>query len=256
MISNYMEGGIDFSMLEIKKLTKTYPNGHRAISNLSMTIEQGDIFGFIGKNGAGKTSTLKACLTIHDFDEGEILLNGISILDDPINCKKKMAFVPDTPLLEEYFTGLQYLNFVCDIYDVSSEERENKIEYLAEQFGMSGKLNDLISSYSRGMKQKISLIGAFVHSPQLLILDEPFVALDPDAFSVLKNLMQELCASGGAVLFSSHILDVVEKTCNKITVIKDGTLIKSGKTKDLLGTRDLQGVFKELNENEDYSTID
>lgn len=235
-------------MLEIKNLTKIYPNGKKAVSNLNMTIDNGDLCGFIGKNGAGKTTTLKACLTIHDFEAGEILLDGISIKSAPTECKKKMAYVPDTPILETYLTGLQYLNFVCDIYEVPTHTRKKRIDYLAYCFGMKDKLNDPISSYSHGMKQKISLIGAFVHKPTLLILDEPFVGLDPEAFIQLKRLMKELCTSGGSVFFSSHILDVVEKTCNKIVIIRNGKLIKSGRTEDILGTNDLEEVFMELNE--------
>lgn len=234
-------------MLEIKNLTKIYPNGKKAVSNLSMTIADGDLCGFIGKNGAGKTTTLKACLTIHAFEAGDILLNGISIKSAPTECKRKMAYVPDTPILETYLTGLQYLNFICDIYEVPTHTRRKRINYLSDCLGMKNKLNDLISSYSHGMKQKISLIGAFVHKPVLLILDEPFVGLDPEAFIQLKRLMKELCASGGSVLFSSHILDVVEKTCNKIVIIRNGKLIKSGRTEDILGTNDLEEVFMELN---------
>ena len=234
-------------MLEIKNLTKIYPNGKKAVSNLSMTVADGDLFGFIGKNGAGKTTTLKPCLTIHDFNSGDILLNGMSIKSAPLECKKKMAYVPVSPILETYLTGLQYLNFICDIYDVSTHTRRKRIYDLSERLGMKDKLNDLISSYSHGMKQKISLIGAFAHDPLLLILDEPFVGLDPEAFVQLKCMMKELCASGGSVLFSSHILDVVEKTCNKIGIIQNGKLIKNGKTKDILGTSDLEDVFMELN---------
>ena len=234
-------------MLEIKNLTKIYPNGKKAVSNLSMTVADGDLCGFIGKNGAGKTTTLKACLTIHDFETGDILLNGLSIKSAPTECKRKMAYVPDTPILETYLTGLQYLNFICDIYEVPTHTRRKRIDYLSNCLGMNNKLNDLISSYSHGMKQNISLIGAFVHKPVLLILDEPFVGLDPEAFIQLKRLMKELCASGGSVLFSSHILDVVEKTCNKIVIIRNGKLIKSGRTEDILGTNDLEEVFMELN---------
>lgn len=236
-----------YSMLEIKNLTKIYPNGKKAVSDLSMRIEDGDLYGFIGKNGAGKTTTLKACLTIHNYDAGEILLNGVSIKDAPTECKKLMAYVPDTPVADSYLTGSQYLNFICDIYNVPEEQRKQKIAVLSKRLGMSEKLNDLISSYSHGMKQKISLIGAFIHNPKLLILDEPFVGLDPEAFIQLKALMKELCASGSSVLFSSHILDVVEKTCNKIAIIRNGKLIRSGELKEILGDRDLENVFVELN---------
>ena len=236
-----------YSMLEIKNLTKIYPNGKKAVSDLSMRIEDGDLYGFIGKNGAGKTTTLKACLTIHNYDAGEILLNGVSIKDAPTECKKLMAYVPDTPVADSYLTGSQYLNFICDIYNVPEEQRKQKIAVLSKRLGMSEKLNDLISSYSHGMKQKISLIGAFIHNPKLLILDEPFVGLDPEAFIQLKALMKELCASGSSVLFSRHILDVVEKTCNKIAIIRNGKLIRSGELKEILGDRDLENVFVELN---------
>lgn len=234
-------------MLEIKNLTKIYPNGKKAVSDLSIIIEDGDLYGFIGRNGAGKTTTLKACLTIHDYDAGDILLNGVSVKAFPIECKKLMAYVPDTPVLDPYLTGVQYLNFICDIYGVSEEKRKQKIQILSDMLGMREKLNDLIASYSHGMKQKISLIGAFLHEPKLLILDEPFVALDPEAFIQLKTLMKELCESGSSVLFSSHILDIVEKTCNKIAIIRDGKLIRSGETKEILGNRDLENVFMELN---------
>lgn len=235
-------------MLEIKNLTKTYPNGKKALSNLTLTICDGDLYGIIGKNGAGKTTTIKACLDIHDYDSGDILLNGVSIKQFPTECKKEMAYVPDSPILENYLTGMQYLDFICNIYDVSTHTRKERIKYLSSCFGMNDKLNDLISSYSHGMKQKLCLIGAFAHKPKLLILDEPFVGLDPEAFVELKRLMKELCLSGGSVLFSSHILDVVEKTCNKIAIIKNGKLIRSGNTKDILGKQDLEDVFMELNE--------
>jgi ABC-2 type transport system ATP-binding protein len=234
-------------MLQIKNLTKIYPNGKKAVSDLSLTIDNGDLYGFIGKNGAGKTTTLKACLTIHDYDSGDILLDGVSIKSAPIECKRKMAYVPDFPILDPYLMGLQYLNFICDIYEISEENRKQKIPALSKRFGMNEKLNDLISSYSHGMKQKLSLIGAFIHEPKLLILDEPFVALDPEAIIQLKSLMKDLCASGGSVLFSSHILDTIEKTCNKIAIIRDGTLIKSGEIKQILGNSDLENVFMELN---------
>lgn len=208
-----------------------------AVSDLNITIADGDLYGFIGK----------ACLTIHDYNTGDILLNGVSIKSAPTECKKRMAYVPDTPILYPDLTGLQYLNFICDIYNVSEEKRKQKIPALSKQLGMNEKLNDLISSYSHGMKQKISLIGAFIHEPKLLILDEPFVGLDPEAFIQLKALMKALCASGGSVLFSSHVLDVVEKTCNKIAIIRNGELIRSGETKEILGNRDLENVFMELN---------
>ena len=206
--------------------------------------------GFIGKNGAGKTTTLKACLGIIGIDEGEILLDGISVLKEPMACKRKMAYVPDNPQLDEYMTGLQYLNFICDIYEVPSKTRKQNFEKLASAFQMGPYLNNLISSYSHGMKQKLALIAAFSHTPKLLILDEPFVGLDPEAFVILKEQMKELCASGNSVLFSSHILDVVEKVCNKISVIKHGQLLYSGMTTEIVGTKGLEEVFMEMNGDE------
>lgn len=206
-------------MLQIKNLSKSY-GAKKAVSNLSFVVEDGDIMGFIGKNGAGKTTTLKACLGIIGIDEGEILLDGTSVLKKPMACKRKMAYVPDNPQLDEYMTGLQYLNFICDIYEVPSKMRKQNFEKLASAFQVGPHLNNLISSYSHGMKQKLALIAAFSHTPKLLILDEPFVGLDPEAFVILKEQMKELCASGNSVLFSSHILDVVEKVCNKVSVIK------------------------------------
>lgn len=211
-------------MLQIKNLSKSY-GAKKAVSNLSFVVEDGDIMGFIGKNGAGKTTTLKACLGIIGIDEGEILLDGTSVLKEPMACKRKMAYVPDNPQLDEYMTGLQYLNFICDIYEVPSKMRKQNFEKLASAFQMGPHLNNLISSYSHGMKQKLALIAAFSHTPKLLILDEPFVGLDPEAFVILKEQMKELCASGNSVLFSSHILDVVEKVCNKVSVIKHGQLL-------------------------------
>lgn len=238
-------------MLEIKNLTKRYGT-KKAVNNLSITVADGDIMGFIGRNGAGKTTTLKSCLGIIGIDEGVILLDGISVLDEPIQCKKKMAYVPDNPLLDEYMTGIQYLNFICDIYEVPARERKVIIEKLSSVFQMEQYLNSLISSYSHGMKQKIALIAAFSHSPKLLILDEPFVGLDPEAFVILKEQMKELCAGGSSVLFSSHILDVVEKVCNKVSVIQQGNLLFSGLTSEFVGSKGLEEVFMEINGDEDF----
>lgn len=192
-------------MLQIKNLSKSY-GAKKAVSNLSFVVEDGDIMGFIGKNGAGKTTTLKACLGIIGIDEGEILLDGTSVLKEQLACKQKMAYVPDNPQLDEYMTGLQYINFICDIYEVPSKMRKQNFEKLALAFQMGPHLNNLISSYSHGMKQKLALIAAFSHTPKLLILDEPFVGLDPEAFVILKEQIKELCASGNSVLFSSHML--------------------------------------------------
>lgn len=235
-------------MFEIKNLTIIYPNGKCAVKNLFMHIQPGDIYGFIGKNGAGKTSTLKACFGMIPITDGDILLCGNSIKKKPILSKKKMAFVPDEPMVEEYMTGVQYFNFVSDIYNISRKKRLRNIEYYSNVFCMEGKLNLPISSYSHGMKQKIALIAAFIHEPKLLILDEPFVGLDPEAFVVLKREMKNLCEKGSAVLFSSHILDVVERSCNKITILKNGECIASGKIKDVIGNQNLEEVFMEMNE--------
>ena len=214
-------------MLEIKNLTKNYCQIN-VVNNICLTIEDGDIMGFIGRNGAGKTTTLKSCLGIIDIDKGDIILDGVSVLKEPVLCKKKMAYVPDNPRLDEYMTGIQYLNFISDIYEIPERERRELISRIASAFEMKKNLNSLISSYSHGMKQKLALIAAFIHSPRLLILDEPFVGLDPQAFMALKIQMKELCSKGNSVLFSSHILDVVEKVCNKVSIIRNGTLVYSG----------------------------
>ena len=236
-------------MLQIKNLSKNYGT-KKAVCNLSLVVEDGDIMGFIGKNGAGKTTTLKACLGIIGINDGEILLDGISVLKEPMACKRKMAYVPDNPQLDEYMTGLQYLNFICDIYEVTSKNRKQNFERLASAFQMEPYLHNLISSYSHRMKQKLALIAAFSHTPKLLILDEPFVGLDPEAFLILKEQIKAFCASGNSVLFSSHILDVVEKVCNKISVIKQGRLLYSGITTEIVGTKGLEEVFMEMNDDE------
>lgn len=233
-------------MLQIKNLTKRYKGGKAAVSNLSLDIEAGDIYGFIGHNGAGKTTTIKAVVGIIDFDEGEILIDGESIRSNPINCKKKIAYIPDNPDLYEHLTGIQYLNFVGDIFGVSAKDREEKIRKYANDFEITSVLGDLISSYSHGMKQKLAIISALIHEPKLLILDEPFVGLDPKAALILKNTMRELCEQGSAIFFSTHVLDVAEKLCNKIAIIKNGKLIVSGKTNDLTKGQSLEDVFMEV----------
>ncbi|MDR2043333.1 MAG: ABC transporter ATP-binding protein [Clostridium sp.] len=233
-------------VLEIKELTKIYGNGKRAVDHLTFMVDAGDIYGFIGHNGAGKTTTMKACSGILEYDEGEIWINGRLIDKEPVECKREMAFVPDNPSLYEYLTGIQYLNFICDLYNVPADERKQEIENLSERLEISRQLGDLISSYSHGMKQKLALVAAFSHKPKLLILDEPFVGLDPMAFHTLKELMNELCSAGSAILFSSHVLDVVEKLCNKIAIIKNGVLISSGELEQILGNESLENVFLEL----------
>lgn len=233
-------------MLEIKNLTKVYKGGKKAVSNLNISVEAGDIYGFIGHNGAGKTTTIKCIVGIHDFDEGEILVDGMSVKKEPLQCKSVMAYIPDNPDLYEYLTGIQYLNFIADIYDVSAREREERIKEEADAFEITAALGDLISSYSHGMKQKLAIIGALIHKPKLLILDEPFVGLDPKATLVLKNKMHELCNEGSAIFFSTHVLDVAEKLCNKVAVIRGGQLIASGNMEELTKNESLESVFMEL----------
>lgn len=233
-------------MLQIKNLTKEYKGGKVAVSNLSLDIQAGDIYGFIGHNGAGKTTTIKAVVGIIDFDEGEIRIDGESIRNNPINCKKKIAYIPDNPDLYEHLTGIQYLNFVGDIFEVSARDREDKIRKYANDFEITSVLGDLISSYSHGMKQKLAIISALIHEPKLLILDEPFVGLDPKAAIILKNIMRRLCEQGSAIFFSTHVLDVAEKLCNKIAIIKNGKLIASGKTEELTKGQSLEDVFMEV----------
>ncbi|MBS5934987.1 MAG: ABC transporter ATP-binding protein [Clostridiales bacterium] len=233
-------------MLQIKNITKRYKGGKEAVSNLSLDIQAGDIYGFIGHNGAGKTTTIKAVVGIIDFDEGDILIDGESIRVSPINCKKKLAYIPDNPDLYEHLTGIQYLNFVGDIFEVSAKDREEKIRRYADDFEITSVLGDLISSYSHGMKQKLAIISALIHDPKLLILDEPFVGLDPKAAIILKNTMRSLCEQGSAIFFSTHVLDVAEKLCNKIAIIKNGKLMASGNTRELTKGQSLEDVFMEV----------
>ena len=220
-------------MLEIKNLTKTYAGGKEAVSDLSITVENGDIYGFIGHNGAGKTTTIKCIVGIHDFDGGEILIDGVSVKEYPLECKKKLAYIPDNPDLYEYLTGIQYLNFIADVFSLGKEEREQTIKKEADDLGLTSALGDLISSYSHGMKQKLAIISALIHEPKLLILDEPFVGLDPNATVMLKNKMHEICKKGTAIFFSTHVLDVAEKLCNKVAIIKGGKLIAKGTMEEL-----------------------
>ena len=233
-------------MLQIKKLTKTYKGGKKAVSDLNLTVEAGDIYGFIGHNGAGKTTTIKCIVGIHDFDEGEILVNHMSVKANPLQCKSVMAYIPDNPDLYEYLTGIQYLNFIADIFHVSAEEREKRIREEADAFEITAALGDLISSYSHGMKQKLAIIGSLIHRPKLLILDEPFVGLDPKAALVLKNKMHALCDEGSAIFFSTHVLDVAEKLCNKVAIIREGQLIASGNMEELTKNKSLESVFMEV----------
>lgn len=238
------------TMLEIKNLKKTYKGGKTAVANLSLSVKPGDIYGFIGHNGAGKTTTIKCVVGIHDFDEGEILVDEVSIRKDPIRCKKVLAYIPDNPDLYDYLTGIQYLNFMADIFEIPAEEREQRIREEADAFEITSALGDLISSYSHGMKQKLAIIGALIHQPRLLILDEPFVGLDPKAALVLKNKMHQLCEAGSAIFFSTHVLDVAEKLCNKIAIIRQGELIAAGETEKLTGGASLESVFMEVTKGE------
>lgn len=235
-------------MLEIRGLTKIYPGNVKAVDNLSLTVEDGDLFGFIGQNGAGKTTTIKAVVGIHSFDDGEILINGLSIKSHPIECKKIMAYIPDNPDLYEFMSGNRYLNFVANIYDLPMEQRKERIEKYSRAFEIEQDLSSSISSYSHGMKQKVALIAALIHKPKLLVLDEPFVGLDPKAAYTLKKYFHEMAAEGCSIFFSTHVLEVAQKLCNKIAIIKKGKLIESGKTEDVVGNKSLEDVFLELTE--------
>jgi ABC-2 type transport system ATP-binding protein len=237
-------------MLRIEKLSKIYKNGKKAVDNLSLEVKPGDIFGFIGHNGAGKTTTLKCATGLLDFSEGEIFINGRSIKTEDLECKKTMAFIPVNPDLYENMTGIQYLNFIADIFTVSKTEREKAIKEYADAFEITSSLGDIISAYSHGMKQKLALISAFIHRPGLLVLDEPFVGLDPKASHTLKGFLKELCDNGGAVFFSTHVLEVAEKLCNKIAIIKAGRLIACGDTAEVKGDSTLEEIFMELIDNE------
>ena len=233
-------------MLEIKNISKTYRKSNvKAIDNVSLEIEEGDIYGFIGPNGSGKSTTINCITGIHKFDEGEILLDGISVKDNPLACKQKVAYVPDNPDVYETLSGIDYINFICDVYGVG-EERKETINKYAEMFNIKDQLTDQIKSYSHGMKQKVVLIAALAHKPKLLVLDEPFVGLDPKASFDLKEVMKELCSTGTMIFFSSHVLEVVEKLCNKIAIIKGGKIIASGNTEDVKGDTSLENVFLEL----------
>ncbi len=236
-------------MLEIKNLTKIYAGGKRAVDNLSLSIRAGELYGFIGHNGAGKTTTLRAVAGILAFDGGEIAVDGKDIVKSPVAAKRVMAFLPDNPDMYEFLPGIKYLTFIADIYDIPKERREGLFRKYADAFEMTGVLGSPISSYSHGMKQKLALISAFIRTPKLLILDEPFVGLDPKASFRMKEMLRELCQGGGAVFFSTHVLEVAEKLCDKIAIIKDGRLVEAGRTRDIVGKSSLEHVFLEL-ENE------
>lgn len=232
-------------MLNISHLTKTYGT-KKAVDDLSLHIAPGEIYGFIGHNGAGKTTTLKSVVWILSFDEGEIKIDGVSIKENPIACKKKIAYIPDNPDLYEFMTGIKYLNFIADIFGVSADERKDKIAKYADMFEITQDLAQPISAYSHGMKQKLAIISAWIHNPQLIIMDEPFVGLDPKASHLLKGMMREVCENGGAIFFSTHVLEVAEKLCDKVAIIKGGKLIRSGTMEEVKGDASLEEVFLEL----------
>ena len=232
-------------MLRIEGLTKTYGN-KKAVDNLTLHIQKGEIYGFIGHNGAGKTTTLKSCAGILRFDQGEITIDGHSVKDDPIGCKKRIAYIPDNPDLYEFLSGIQYLNFIADVYGVSKTEREERIHQYAALFELTDDLAQPVNAYSHGMKQKLVLISALIHTPKLMIMDEPFVGLDPIASHALKSIMREICNDGGAIFFSTHVLEVAEKLCDKIAIIKEGRLITAGPTNEVRGSGSLENMFLEL----------
>lgn len=232
-------------MLKIERLTKTYGE-KRAVDDLSITINSGEIYGFIGHNGAGKTTTLRSVCGIQSFDSGEITLDNLSLSADPIKFKEQIAYIPDNPDLYAYMSGVKYLNFIADIFGVGEKEREERIKKYADTFELTSDLAQPISAYSHGMKQKLSIIAAWLHSPRLIIMDEPFVGLDPKASHILKEMMREVCAGGGAIFFSTHVLEVAEKLCDKVAIIKNGKLIKSGTMDEVKGDESLETVFLEL----------
>lgn len=232
-------------MLRIEHLTKTY-GVKKAVDDLSLHIAPGEIYGFIGHNGAGKTTTIKSCCGILQFDAGEIYIDGISIKDNPIACKRHLAYIPDNPDLYEFMTGIQYLNFIADIFGVSAADRKERIYRYTDMLGLTDDLAQPISAYSHGMKQKLAIIAALIHEPKLIIMDEPFVGLDPKASHLLKELMRQICDAGGAIFFSTHVLEVAEKLCDKVAIIKSGKLIKSGTMEEVKGDTSLEDVFLEM----------
>lgn len=237
-------------MLKINHLTKIYGGDKKAVDDLSLHIAPGEIYGFIGHNGAGKTTTIKACAGILDYTAGEILIDNIPVRGDAIECKKRIAYIPDNPDLYEFMSGIKYLNFIADLFGVPRREREERIAKYAGLFELTSDLAQPVSAYSHGMKQKLAVISALIHEPKLMLLDEPFVGLDPKAAHTLKQLMRELCDRGGAIFFSTHVLEVAEKLCDKIAIIKGGRLIASGTTAEVRGSESLESVFLELVEDD------
>ena len=236
-------------MVEIKNFSKSYGD-KKVVDNLNLSVENGEIFGFIGHNGAGKTTTIKSIVGILDFEAGDILIDGKSIKNDEMACKRIMAYIPDNPDIYESLTGIRYLNFIGDIYKVDARLRETLIRQYADAFELTANLGDVIASYSHGMKQKLMIISALIHQPKLLILDEPFVGLDPKAAHILKQLMRELCDQGGSIFFSTHVLEVVEKLCDHVAIIKNGSIITEGSIDQVMGDQSLEEVFLELTDHE------
>ena len=237
-------------MLRIEHLTKTYGD-KKAVDDLSLHICPGEIYGFIGHNGAGKTTTIKSCCGILQFDRGEIYVDGISIREKPLECKAKLAYIPDNPDLYEFMTGIQFLNFVADIFGVSADDRQRRIREYADAFELTSDLAQPVSAYSHGMKQKLAVISALIHDPKLIIMDEPFVGLDPKASHILKELMRKICEKGGDIFFSTHVLEVAEKLCDKVAIIRGGKLVKSGTMEEVRGDASLEHVFLELEDDHD-----
>ena len=236
-------------MLNIQHLTKAY-GGKKAVDDLSLHIRPGEIYGFIGHNGAGKTTTLKSCCGILQFDSGDILVDGVSIRQDPLACKRRLAYIPDNPDLYEYMTGIQYLDFVADVFGVTAADRAGRIRRYGDAFGLTEDLAQPVSAYSHGMKQKLAILSALVHAPRLLLMDEPFVGLDPRASHQLKVLMRQFCDGGGAIFFSTHVLEVAEKLCDKVAIIRGGRLIRAGTMEEVKGDDSLEEVFLELEDKQ------
>lgn len=237
-------------MLEIINYSKSYNKNVKTVKNINLTINEGDLFAFIGHNGAGKSTTIKSIVGILDFEEGDILINGLSIKKNPVECKKRIAYIPDNPDLYESITGIKYLNFIADVFEVPSDIRQKRIEKYAKMFGLDDKLNNYVSSYSHGMKQKLALISAFIHDPKILVLDEPFVGLDPKASFLVKQAMREFCDNGGIIFFSTHILEVAQKLCNRLAIIKNGELVTTGSMEEVTKDASLEEVFMELTDHE------
>ena len=237
-------------ILDIQNYTKSYGGDKKAADNVSIRVESGDIYGFIGHNGAGKSTTIRAVVGVLDFKEGEIMIDGHSVKDEPLECKKVTAYIPDNPDLYDNLTGIQYLNFIADVFGISAADREARIREYAGAFEITDALGDLISSYSHGMKQKVAIISALIHHPKLLVLDEPFVGLDPKATFTLKEIMHKMCEQGTAIFFSTHVLDVAEKLCNKVSIIKHGKIIAEGTMEELTEGHSLEEAFLEADNEE------